>query len=140
MLKNPKIGLLKTRSLSESVIFRKLFDGIKLFPMYTRFRVFLNLYKRLCWVTLPSTLVIWWNGGLPTFGSSADLLMVFIPFYLFLRTICHALIWYLFRMDNRKGFYFYHHFGFSEWQLAIGVYVFEMILFVLLVLITGLFI
>lgn len=59
--------------------------------------------------------------------------------FICLRTICQALIWYLFRIDNRTGFYFYHHFGFSEWQLAIGVYAFEMVVFVVLVLITGLF-
>lgn len=108
--------------------------------MNIRFRVFLNLYKRIGVITLPVTLLMWSYGGFPTFGKSSSLMVFFIPMFIGLRTICQALIWYLFRMDNRTGFYFYNHFGFSEWQLAIGVYVFEMVMFIILVLITGLFV
>ncbi|OJW70904.1 MAG: hypothetical protein BGO59_32275 [Spirosoma sp. 48-14] len=69
---------------------------------------------------------MWLVAGYPTLKS--DQFLSFVTKFFWLRTASQLLIWYLFRLTNRKEFVFYHHFGLSEIQLAGGVYIIDILL------------
>lgn len=90
-------------------------------------RALLILYRQLYPYTIATTLCMWLLAGYPTF-SSPDFLS-FSTYFFWLRSFAQLLIWLVFRLSNRQGFAFYHHFGLSEIELAIGSYVIDLILF-----------
>lgn len=101
-------------------------------------RVLLILYRQLCPLTIAVSLLMWLAAGYPT--PKSDQFMPFITRFFWLRSLSQLVIWYLYRLTNRKGFVFYHHFGLSELQLASGVYLIDILLFSLCVCLASLFI
>jgi hypothetical protein len=70
---------------------------------------------------------MWLSAERPTLNS--DHFLPFILGFFWLRGFSQLLIWYLFRSTNKTGFVFYHHFGLSEMQLAICVYIIDLLIF-----------
>src|SRR5687768_923318 len=81
-----------------------------------RLNILLILYRQLWPITNTISLLMWVMAGRPAFSSIK--FAAFVVAFIWLRSFCQLLIWYLFRSFNRKGFAFYHHFGLSEIQLA----------------------
>jgi len=96
------------------------------------------LYRRLYPILLFISFLIWLLAEKPRYGSM--LFPVFIVYFLWLKTICLFLIWYLFRTYNKKGLYFYYHLGLSEIQLFIGTWLFDICVFLVLLAIVQLII
>lgn len=87
------------------------------------------LYGRIWIVTIIISLSIWALANFPTFISPNFL--QFLLRFLWLRTFCQLLIWYVFRLTNKEGFVFYHHFGYSERRLAVLLYLMDLSIFLL---------
>ncbi|CCH52611.1 hypothetical protein BN8_01624 [Fibrisoma limi BUZ 3] len=92
-----------------------------------RLRVVWILYKQIGVYSVATSLALWLLAGMPTLrsGNFSEALV----FLLWTRTLSQLLIWYLFRTTNRKGFFFYHHFGWSERQLALLSYLIDLVCF-----------
>ncbi|WP_439558179.1 hypothetical protein [Dyadobacter sp.] len=86
-------------------------------------------YRKIWPVTTATSLLMWGIAEFPSLKS--DIFPSFILAFLWLRSACQALIWYLFRSSNRKGFIFYHHFGLSEVKLALLTYLLDLAVFAL---------
>jgi hypothetical protein len=97
-----------------------------------KLRVLLILYRKLGVVSLPITLLMWAYASFPLPNNPGRFLLFLILLF-WLRTPCQMLIWYLYKRSDRKGLYFFFHFGFSEIQLFLATYLFDV--FVLAVLI-----
>lgn len=79
---------------------------------------------------------MWALAEAPLLGSGK--FIAFLILFFWLRTPCQLLIWYLFRLTNQKGFVFYNHFGLSEIRLACFTYLFDLIIFMLWIILTSL--
>jgi hypothetical protein len=101
-----------------------------------RFQVLLTLYRQLWPITWGTSLLMWSIARFPTLIS--DQFPAFVTAFVWLRTFCQLLIWYLFRSFNQKGFVFYHHFGLSEMRLAFITYLLDLLLFALWIIIVSL--
>lgn len=96
-------------------------------PLMIRLRVLWILYRQVGPATLLMTLCLWMFAEFPT-PDAPELFTRFLIFFFWFRTACQGLIWYIFRTFNKKGFYFYYHFGFSELQLASILYLFDLLI------------
>jgi hypothetical protein len=92
-----------------------------------RLHVLWILYRQLLPVTSATSLFMWSLAGFPLLES--DQFSAFLVAFVWLRSFCQILIWYLFRYFNEKGFVFYHHFGLSEIQLACIIYLLDLLIF-----------
>ncbi len=92
-----------------------------------RLRILLILYRELYPFTVFTSLLIWVVSGSPILSSARFL--SFAASFFWIRLICQALIWFLFRSTRRQSFVFFRHFGFSETELAVYTYLFDLIFF-----------
>ncbi|WP_031527442.1 hypothetical protein [Dyadobacter crusticola] len=94
-----------------------------------KLQVIAIFYRSIWPVTTATSLLMWGIVDFPSF--TAEVFPTFIMIFLWLRSGCQALIWYLFRSSNRKGFVFYNHFGLSEMRLALLTYLLDLAVFAL---------
>lgn len=90
-------------------------------------RVLFLLYRKIGPVTLLITILFWVYAEWPIPADRSPF-AIFLVYFIWMRTICQVLVWYSYKRFNRTGFYFYHHFGFSELQLMSILYLFDLLI------------